>query len=185
MRKLFANPHLLLTLTVLLLVGQHGHRTRHPWRHPAADAGLLALGDRLPARPAARPAPPQDAMAAAEKGWKPLLVLGLLGVGGYNTFAYLAPAAHLGDERHAAQPSSRSPPSPFPGPSSARLATPRGHRRPSSRCAGALTIVSRGDLGVLANFNLNLGDIWMLIAVLDWAIYTVALAGGQPACIRC
>lgn len=41
---------------------------------------------------------------------------------------------------------------------------------------GALTIVSRGDLGVLANFNLNLGDIWMLIAVLDWAIYTVALA---------
>ena len=39
-----------------------------------------------------------------------------------------------------------------------------------------MTIVSRGDVAVLAHLNLNVGDIWMLIAVLDWAIYTVALA---------
>ena len=41
---------------------------------------------------------------------------------------------------------------------------------------GALTIVARGDLAVLAHLNLNAGDVWMLGAVLVWAIYTVGLA---------
>ncbi|MBP8169629.1 MAG: DMT family transporter, partial [Azonexus sp.] len=41
---------------------------------------------------------------------------------------------------------------------------------------GALAIVARGDLNVLAHLNLNLGDAWMLLAVLVWAIYTVGLA---------
>lgn len=41
---------------------------------------------------------------------------------------------------------------------------------------GALTIVARGDPAVLAHLNLNAGDLWMLGAVLVWAIYTVGLA---------
>jgi drug/metabolite transporter (DMT)-like permease len=41
---------------------------------------------------------------------------------------------------------------------------------------GALTIVARGELQVLARLDLNIGDLWMLLAVLDWALYTIALA---------
>jgi drug/metabolite transporter (DMT)-like permease len=49
---------------------------------------------------------------------------------------------------------------------------------------GATTIIARGDLAVLLGLSLNLGDVWMLGAVLTWAIYTVGLqwrpAGVHP-----
>jgi drug/metabolite transporter (DMT)-like permease len=90
MRKLFANPYLLLTLTVLswsgnMVIGR-GIRGDIPpltlafWRWVIAF--LLVLPLALPHLKTQWP--------LLKKGWKPLLVLGLLGVGGYNTFAYLA-----------------------------------------------------------------------------------------------
>lgn len=41
--------------------------------------------------------------------------------------------------------------------------------------AGVMTIVARGDPAVLAGLQLNVGDIWILISVFAWAIYTLML----------
>ncbi|NTV11510.1 MAG: DMT family transporter, partial [Zoogloea sp.] len=41
--------------------------------------------------------------------------------------------------------------------------------------AGVMTIVSRGDPPALLDLTLNVGDLWMLAAVLSWALYTLCL----------
>uniref|UniRef100_Q47C73 EamA domain-containing protein n=1 Tax=Dechloromonas aromatica (strain RCB) TaxID=159087 RepID=Q47C73_DECAR len=176
MKNLFANPYLLLTLTVLswsgnMVIGR-GVRGDIPpltfafWRWVIAFALILPLA--LPHLKTQWP--------LLKKGWKPLLVLGLLGVGGYNTFAYLA----LQDTTatNAALLNSFIPIATiaiswaFLGKHLRRI---EGIGVVVSLC-GAMTIISRGDIAVLAHLNLNVGDVWMLVAVLDWAIYTVALA---------
>ena len=176
MQKLFANPYLLLTLTVLFWSGNmvvgRGIRGDVPpltmafWRWVIALALILPLA--LPHLKAQWP--------LLKKGWKPLMVLGLLGVGGYNTFAYIA----LQDTSatNAALLNSFVPIATI----AISWAFLGKHLRRIEgigvliSLGGALTIVSRGDLAVLAHLNLNIGDVWMLVAVLDWAIYTVALA---------
>ncbi|MBS1131771.1 MAG: Protein of unknown function transrane [Proteobacteria bacterium] len=176
MKNLFANPYLLLTLTVLswsgnMVIGR-GVRGDIPpltfafWRWVIAFLLILPLA--LPHLKTQWP--------LLKKGWKPLLVLGLLGVGGYNTFAYLA----LQDTTatNAALLNSFIPIATiaiswaFLGKHLRRI---EGIGVVVSLC-GAMTIISRGDIAVLAHLNLNVGDVWMLVAVLDWAIYTVALA---------
>ena len=41
--------------------------------------------------------------------------------------------------------------------------------------AGVLAIVARGDIAALASLELNRGDLWVLLATLSWAVYTVCL----------
>ena len=41
--------------------------------------------------------------------------------------------------------------------------------------AGVLVIVSRGHLAALRAFELNAGDVWILISAMSWAGYTVCL----------
>lgn len=176
MKNMFANPYLLLILTVLfwsgnMVVGRGARGDIPPlafsfWRWFIALLFILPLA--LPQLKTQWP--------LLKKGWRPLLVLGLLGVGGYNTFAYLA----LRDTTatNAALLNSFIPivtiaiSWAFLGKHLRRI---EGIGVFISLC-GALTIISRGDLAVLAHLNLNVGDVWMLVAVLDWAIYTVALA---------
>lgn len=38
---------------------------------------------------------------------------------------------------------------------------------------GVLVVMSKGDLGHLANLHFNVGDLWMLAAVAMWGIYSV------------
>jgi drug/metabolite transporter (DMT)-like permease len=40
---------------------------------------------------------------------------------------------------------------------------------------GVLTIVARGDAATLARLQINPGDIWILVSVVAWAVYTLAL----------
>jgi drug/metabolite transporter (DMT)-like permease len=40
---------------------------------------------------------------------------------------------------------------------------------------GVLAIVARGDPATLAALRINPGDIWILVSVLAWAVYTLAL----------
>lgn len=40
---------------------------------------------------------------------------------------------------------------------------------------GVLAIVARGDLQVLAGFQFNRGDIWLIAAMFLWAMYTIVL----------
>ncbi len=46
--------------------------------------------------------------------------------------------------------------------------------------AGALTLISHGDLGVLAHFEFNAGDLWMLAASVSYAVYTALLRKRPP-----
>ena len=172
----YTNPYLLLTLTVLFWSGNmvlgRGIRADVPplalafWRWAIAFALVLPLA--WPHFSAQWP--------LLKKGWKPVLALGVLGVGGYNTFAYIA--LQFTSATNAVLLNSFIPVATiaiswaFLGKHLRRL---EGLGVVISLC-GALTIVARGDLAVLAHLNLNAGDVWMLGAVLVWAIYTVGLA---------
>ena len=174
--RFFTNPYLLLTLTALFWSGNmvlgRGIRADVPPMALAFWRWAIAFGLVLPlALPHFKTQWP-----LLKTGWRPVLILGLIGVGGYNTFAYIA----LQDTSatNAALLNSFVPIATI----AISWAFLGKHLRPVegigviiSLC-GALTIVSRGDLAVLAHLNLNIGDVWMLVAVLDWAIYTVALA---------
>lgn len=174
--SLLTNPYLLLTLTVLFWSGNmvigRGIRADIPplalafWRW--AIAFLLVLPLALPHVKAQLP--------LLLKGWKTVLLLGILGVGGYNTFAYIA--LQYTGATNAVLLNSFIPIATiaiswaFLGKHLGRL---EGFGVMISLC-GALTIIGRGDLAVLAHLNLNVGDVWMLGAVLVWAVYTVGLA---------
>ena len=45
---------------------------------------------------------------------------------------------------------------------------------------GVLVIVSRGQLSSLLEMNINVGEIWILVAMLLWSIYTVLLRWRPP-----
>jgi drug/metabolite transporter (DMT)-like permease len=174
--RFFTNPYLLLTLTVLFWSGNmvvgRGVRGDIPpfalsfWRWGLAF--LLVLPLALPHI--------KSQLPLLLKGWKPVLILGVLGVGGYNTCAYLA----LRDTTatNAALLNSFIP--------IATMAISWAFlKKPLARIegigvlislCGALTIVAHGNLDLLIHLDLNIGDVWMLGAVLVWAIYTVGLA---------
>ena len=172
----FTNPYLLLTLTALFWSGNmvlgRGIRADVPpmalafWRW--AIAFVLVLPLALPHFKSQWP--------LLKQGWKPVLILGLIGVGGYNTFAYIA--LQYTSATNAVLLNSFIPVATiaiswaFLGKHLQRI---EGLGVIVSLC-GALTIVARGDLNVLLHLNLNLGDAWMLLAVAVWAIYTVGLA---------
>jgi drug/metabolite transporter (DMT)-like permease len=176
MPKILTNPYLLLTLTALFWSGNmvlgRGIRADIPplalafWRW--AIAFLLVLPLALPHLKAQWP--------LLKKGWRPILILGLLGVGGYNTFAYLA--LQTTTATNAVLLNSFIPVATiaiswaFLGKHLKKLEA----LGVSISLLGALTIVARGDLNVLLHLNLNTGDLWMLCSVLVWAIYTVGLA---------
>lgn len=175
-RHFLTNPYLLLTLTALFWSGNmvlgRGIRADVPpmalafWRW--CIAFLLVLPLALPHFKSQWP--------LLRQGWKPVLLLGLIGVGGYNTFAYIA--LQYTSATNAVLLNSFIPVVTiaiswaFLGKHLSRLQV----IGVITSLVGALSIVARGDLNVLAHLNLNVGDAWMLLAVLVWAVYTVGLA---------
>lgn len=108
-------------------------------------------------------------------GWKPVLVLGLLGVGGYNTMAYIALQYTVATNAVLLN-------SFIPIVTIAISWAFLGRHLSRSQAIGvtisfigAATIIARGDPALLATLAINRGDLWMLGAVLIWAIYTVGL----------
>ena len=174
--RLYTNPYLLLTLTALFWSGNmvlgRGIRGDVPplalafWRWAIAFACVLPLA--LPHLKAQWP--------LLKAGWRPVVILGLIGVGGYNTFAYIA--LQYTSATNAVLLNSFIPVATiaiswaFLGKRLRRLEA----IGVAVSLTGALAIVARGDPAVLAHLNLNLGDVWMLGAVLIWAVYTVGLA---------
>ena len=184
MPHLFRHPYLLLTLTALFWSGNmvlgRGIRADVPpmalafWRWAIALALVTPLA--LPHL--------KEQWPCLKKGWKPILFLGLLGVGCYNTFAYVA-LQYTGATNAVLLNSF------IPIVTIALSWLFLGkHLKPVEALGvgisfiGAATIIARGDLGVLLGLSLNQGDLWMLGAVLVWAIYTVGLqwrpAGVHP-----
>lgn len=175
-RHFLTNPYLLLTLTALFWSGNmvlgRGIRADVPpmalafWRW--CIAFLLVLPLALPHFKSQWP--------LLRQSWKPVLLLGLIGIGGYNTFAYIA--LQYTSATNAVLLNSFIPVVTiaiswaFLGKHLSRLQV----IGVITSLVGALSIVARGDLNVLTHLNLNIGDAWMLLAVLVWAVYTVGLA---------
>jgi len=171
----FHHPYLLLTLTTLfwsgnMVVGRAIRGEVPPftlafWRW--AIAFLLTLPLALPHL--------RQQWPLIKKGWKAVLILGLLGIGGYNTLAYIA--LQYTDATNASLLNSFIP--------VATIALSWAFLNKRLRgvewlgvlvsLAGVVAIVSRGELATLLALTLNMGDLWMLGAVFVWALYTIGL----------
>lgn len=175
MHRLTANPYLLLTPTALFWSGNmvmgRGIRADVPPIALAFWRWIIALALVAPlALPHLRSQWPR--LRAA---WPIVVVLGLLGVGGYNTFAYLA-------LQHTTATSATLLNSFIPIATIAFAFVFFGKRLSRLEAAGVVVslcgvaaIVSRGSLETLLGLTLNTGDLWMLAAVTVWGLYTVGL----------
>lgn len=175
MKKRFANPYLLLTLTSLFWAGNmvigRGLREAVPPMTLAFWRWAIAFALTLPfALPHLRLQWPR-----IKAHWRAIVVLGAIGVGCYNTFAYIA-------LQYTTATSATLLNSFTPVATIALAFLLLGKRLTGLEAAGVvvslvgvLIIVARGSLATLLGFSLNTGDLWMLLAVLTWGIYTVGL----------
>lgn len=180
MPKFLANPYLLLTLTAVfwsgnMVVGRGIHEAVPPfalafWRWTIALMCVLPL-----ALPHLRTQWP-----LVKKHWKVLVVLGLLGVGGFNTLVYVG--------LHSTTATNASILNSFIPIATIALAfVLLGRRLARMEAVGVVVsllgvglIVARGDLDTLLALSLNRGDLWLLAAVLVWGLYTVGLHWRPP-----
>ncbi|HRF72844.1 MAG TPA: DMT family transporter [Accumulibacter sp.] len=169
------HPYLLLALTVLFWSGNmvlgRAIREQVPplslafWRWAIALALVLPLA--LPHLRAQWP--------LLRRGWRSVLILGLLGVAGYNTLAYVALTYTAAT--NAVLLNSFIPIATI----ALSWAFLKKHLRGVEWLGvllsfiGVTTIICRGDPQTLARLSLNIGDLWMLAAVFTWALYTIGL----------
>lgn len=109
------------------------------------------------------------------KHWKILLLLAVLGVVNFNTFIYLGLQYTTATNATLLQ-------SVVPSVVMLLAVLLLGQTISKLQLAGlalsllgVLCIVLRGDLTQLLNVQINRGDLWVLAAMLSWALYTVAL----------
>lgn len=169
------NPYLLLVLASLFWAGNmvmgRGLRDDLPpvalafWRWVVAFVCVLPLA--LPHLKAEWP--------LLRAAWRQVIFLGVFGVGCYNTFSYVA-------VQYTTATSATLLNSFIPVATIALAFVFLGKRlsRPEAigvlvSLAGVVLLISRGSLEVLFGLGLNTGDLWMLVAVLTWSIYTVGL----------
>jgi drug/metabolite transporter (DMT)-like permease len=129
---------------------------------------LLPLGWRAVGSPARR--------AEIRARWRPLALLGLLGVGAYNALQYLA--LQTSTPINVTLIASSSPVWML----LVGAVFYREHPRPAQylgallSLAGVVLVLVRGDLGQVGAIRLVPGDLWMLLAALSWAFYSWQLA---------
>lgn len=175
MLRVRPNPYLLLVLTSLFWAGNmvmsRGLRADLPpvglafWRWVVALACVLPFA--LPHLKGQWP--------VLRAAWRPVIFLGIFGVGFYNTFSYVA-------VQYTTATSATLLNSFIPVVTSVLAFLSLGRRlsRPEAiggliSLVGVLMLISHGSLDVLLGLGLNVGDVWMLVAVLAWSIYTVGL----------
>ncbi|MEI7429979.1 MAG: DMT family transporter [Betaproteobacteria bacterium] len=171
----FKHPYLLLTLTTLFWSGNmvvgRAIRDDVPPLSLAFWRWAIALALTLPlALPHLRSQWP-----LLKKGWRPVVALGLLGVGGYNTLAYIG--LQYTAATNALLLNSFIPIATI----ALSWAFLKKHLHGIEwlgvliSLVGVTTIVARGELATIAGLTLNIGDLWMLLAVIVWAFYTIGL----------
>jgi drug/metabolite transporter (DMT)-like permease len=176
-------PYLYLALAALFwsgnfVIGRAVHARIPPvglafWRWAVALAILLVVA-RRPLRAQWRP---------LARAWRILVPLGVLGVGNFNTLVYVG--LHDTTATNALLLQSACPAF------IVAIAAATGGGRPAPRqlagiaasLGGVVVILSRGAPGALSSLAFASGDLWVLAAVLSWAIYTLLLAR-RPAGIE-
>jgi drug/metabolite transporter (DMT)-like permease len=112
---------------------------------------------------------------AIRRSWKILAVLGIIGVGAFNTLTYTGlkyTTATNGVLLNSVIPIL------VIAINVVFLREPLNARQAMgvlTSLAGVMTIVAHGELETLRHLRLNPGDLWVLGAMLGWAIYTVCL----------
>ncbi len=179
MRKLaaaaYSNAPLLLTLTTVFWSGNSIiARGLHEHVPPIALAWLRWVLATAIVMPFVLPHVRRD-LAAIRAHWGILVFLGVIGAGSFNTLLYLGLDRTTALNGFIMQAS---------GPVMIALMCTAvfGDRLTLMQgigigvsFAGVLIVVAQGDLSRLAQFELNAGDLWVLGAVLSWAIYTAYL----------
>lgn len=175
MPSFLTNPYLLLSLTALFWSGNmvvaRGVTDMVPPFALAFWRWTLALALVLPfALPHMRTQWP-----ALRAAWRPVLILGVLSVGCYNTFAYIG-------LQYTTATNANMLNSFIPVATIALGVAFFGKRLGGLEAlgvalslVGVLAIVAKGSLASLVSLQLNAGDLWMLAAVLTWGLYTVGL----------
>jgi drug/metabolite transporter (DMT)-like permease len=169
-------PYLSLVLAALFwsgnfVVGRAMHGRIPPlglafWRWTVALAILLAV--------ARRPLRAQWRILA--RAWKVVVPLGILGVGNFNMLVYVG----LQDTSATNALLLQSACPAF----IVAISFALGLGRPSARqlagiaasLGGVVVILARGAPAALSTLAFSAGDLWVLAAVLSWAIYTLLLA---------
>lgn len=176
----YVSPYLLLVLTVLFWSGNwvvgRGIRADVPpialsfWRWTIAFVCLMPL-----AWPHVR-----RQLPILVRQWKVLAVLGFFGGACHNALTYIG-LNHTTATNGALLASAT--PIMIIGLSwgllGKRLRTLQGIGVLIS-LAGVLTIISHGEMSRLLELRPNVGDLWLLAAMLFWALYTVLLAWRPP-----
>ncbi|GAB3242394.1 DMT family transporter [Chitinimonas naiadis] len=122
--------------------------------------------------------------ALLRKQWRRITALAAVGVAGFNSLAYAG--LQYTSATNAVLTNSFIPILILP--LSALFLHERIDRRQIAGVlisfVGVMFIFSHGQLGKLLALDLNHGDILLLLAALDWAIYTLLLRGLDPAIDR-
>ena len=119
----------------------------------------------------------RDARAIAAS-WPYLLAIGCLGVGAYNAFQYLALTTSTPLNVTLIAASTPLWMLAVGALAFGQRATPQQLLGALLSLAGVLLVVSRGSWATLAGVHLVIGDLYVLIAAVSWAIYSWLLA--QP-----
>ena len=124
--------------------------------------------------------PMRDQWPVIRRSWKILTLLGILGVGAFNTLTYTGlkyTTATNGVLLNSVIPII------IIGINFVFLGERIGGRQGAGvfiSLAGVLAIVSRGEPEMLLGMHLNPGDLWVLAAMLVWAVYTICLRWRPP-----
>jgi drug/metabolite transporter (DMT)-like permease len=136
------------------------------WRWAVALAVLLPLTWRAL----------RDAAPALRRSWRILVPLGVLGVGNFNLLVYVG--LNETSATNALLLNSACPAFILAISVAAGLgrAAPRQLAGIALSLAGVVTIVTRGAPAAVLSVSFARGDLWVLAAVLSWAVYTILLA---------
>ncbi len=136
------------------------------WRWAVALAVLLPLTWRSL----------RDAAPVLRRSWRILVPLGILGVGNFNLLVYVGLTET--SATNALLLNSGCPAFILAISFATGLgrASPRQVAGIALSLAGVVTIVTRGAPGAVLSVSFARGDLWVLAAVLSWALYTVLLA---------
>jgi drug/metabolite transporter (DMT)-like permease len=112
--------------------------------------------------------------------WRPLALLGLLGVGSYNACQYLA--LQTSTPINVTLIASSTPVWMLLVGALFFGERPQGRQVAGALLSllGVLVVLVRGDPAALGSLRLVAGDLWMLLASLAWALYSWQLARPHP-----